>query len=558
MKDILNNPIFYAVLGGLFFIPFLGGVHLFDWDEINFAEIAREMIVLNSYLETHINYEIFTEKPPLFMWLQAASMHIFGIGDFAARFPNAIVGVLVLPIVFLIGKNLHNARFGFYWAMAWFGSILPHLYFKSGIIDPVFNFFIFLGIYFIIKYTWAKNEKTNAVAQKSIGYYLIFAGIFTGLAVLTKGPVAILISGLVFFVFFVRQKFKLFISVPHIIVYTSSLLAVVLLWASVNYLQHGSKFIVEFTIRQWTMLTTPDAGHGGFPGYHFVVLLIGCFPASIFAIQALIKKDAEATVAQKLMKQWMIILFWVVLILFTLVTTKIVHYSSMAYYPLTYLAALSLYQLEIGQWKLTGFMKFGLWFIGGLAAFVTIALPYFGMHITDFKFLFEADKFAAENINAEINWTGLESVAGFFLLAILVYVLVIKRTNLKLRFAVLFGGMGVWMLLTLIMYIAKVEAISQRAAIEFWEARQGEDCYVTTFDYKSYAHIYYARTQAPSTESEQALHANQIKLLMGEIDKPVYISSKVTSKERFENEIKDAEFLYSKNGFYFYRRMPKE
>ena len=29
----------------LFFVPFLGNVHLFDWDEINFAECAREMIV---------------------------------------------------------------------------------------------------------------------------------------------------------------------------------------------------------------------------------------------------------------------------------------------------------------------------------------------------------------------------------------------------------------------------------------------------------------------------------------------------------------------------------
>ena len=64
----------------LLFAPFLGGVHLFDWDEINFAEIAREMVLSGNYLSPQLNFQPFTEKPPLFMWLQAVSMQLFGIG----------------------------------------------------------------------------------------------------------------------------------------------------------------------------------------------------------------------------------------------------------------------------------------------------------------------------------------------------------------------------------------------------------------------------------------------------------------------------------------------
>ena len=45
-----RNQVVIAVLASLIFIPFLGGVHLFDWDEINFAECAREMIVRHDYL----------------------------------------------------------------------------------------------------------------------------------------------------------------------------------------------------------------------------------------------------------------------------------------------------------------------------------------------------------------------------------------------------------------------------------------------------------------------------------------------------------------------------
>ena len=33
----------WIIVGGLFFLPNLGASHLFDWDEINFAESAREI-----------------------------------------------------------------------------------------------------------------------------------------------------------------------------------------------------------------------------------------------------------------------------------------------------------------------------------------------------------------------------------------------------------------------------------------------------------------------------------------------------------------------------------
>src|SRR5690606_8408459 len=48
---------------------------------------------------------------------------------------------------------------------------------------------------------------------------------------------------------------------------------------------YASWFLSEFISYQVKLLTTEDAGHGGFFFYHFVVLLLGCFPASVFLFQ---------------------------------------------------------------------------------------------------------------------------------------------------------------------------------------------------------------------------------------------------------------------------------
>src|SRR5215216_2786834 len=94
----------------ILFVPFLGQVHLFDWDEINFAECAREMIVSKDYLRMQIDFQPFYEKPPLFIWLQVLSMKVFGVNEFAARFPNAVAGMVTLIALFYIGKKVVNEK----------------------------------------------------------------------------------------------------------------------------------------------------------------------------------------------------------------------------------------------------------------------------------------------------------------------------------------------------------------------------------------------------------------------------------------------------------------
>src|SRR5665647_1211856 len=209
--------------GIIFFIPFLGRVHLFDWDEINFAESAREMIVTGNYHRVQINFQPFWEKPPLFFWLQAGCMKLFGINEFAARLPNAIFGIITMVTLFIIGKKHKSPRFGFIWAISYLGTFLPHLYFKSAIIDPVFNYFIFLGLYFMFR------DVTHEQSKKGL-LNISLAGLFIGLSTLTKGPVGLLIFMIAFLAYFIFKRFKNFPGIKKILLFIVIYSAVCFFW----------------------------------------------------------------------------------------------------------------------------------------------------------------------------------------------------------------------------------------------------------------------------------------------------------------------------------------
>ncbi|MEL6141315.1 MAG: glycosyltransferase family 39 protein, partial [Bacteroidota bacterium] len=456
----MNRSIGFLVLAGaVFFLPFLGAVHLFDWDEINFAEISREMIELNDYLRIHVNYEPFWEKPPFFFWLQALAMHIFGVGEYAARLPNALFGILTLVVLYRMGKQVHSKQFGWLWAIVYLGTILPHLYFRSGIIDPIFNFFIFLGLYLFIHFVWKREKRAEPSMKYSAWAYLFWAGFSVGMAILTKGPVAFLVVCLCFGVYWIGERFRMYVNIPQFLFFTLAASLVTLSWYGLETLRHGPWFIKTFNDYQIRLLTTPDAGHKGFPGYHFAVLLVGCFPASIFAIRQLGWAPRPEKEHQADFRRWMRILFWVVLILFTVVRSKIVHYSSICYFPLTYLATLTLVEIKAGRIAFKPWMRAMLIAVGGLFVLASIAMPWVGQNIDLLKPLFEQDPFAMGNLEADVNWHTWDMIPGIWLLLVIFFGLRwLKQREFDWAYHTLFLGTAFFVTLALGFYISRIEA----------------------------------------------------------------------------------------------------
>ncbi len=534
-----------AAVAALFFVPFLGGVHLFDWDEINFAEAAREMIVTGDYMTVKINFLPFWEKPPVFIWMQVASMKLFGINEFAARLPNAIAGIVTLLTLFNIGRKLRDNLFGVIWVLAYGGSLLPFLYFKSGIIDPWFNLFIFLSVYFLMLYSFPDNRKPLLNVTLSAA--------FAGLAILTKGPVGFLLVALTGGIYLLIIRFKIKVKFYEVVTYFLVLAIVGGFWFLIQIANGNYDTVVEFIVYQIRLFQTKDAGHGGFLGYHFVVLLFGVFPTSVLALKSF-RREKQDDPLYSLMKTWMIILFWVVLILFTIVKTKIVHYSSLTYFPLSFLAANYVVNSLSEKYKWSNWQTVLTIFIAVVLALPVIALQF----VIKYKDAIIAknwihDSFAVANLAADVHWSGYEFIPGvlFLLSVILLFVFTTKKEVLK-RAVVLLSVTTLFTFSVLVLIVPRIEGYSQRALIEFFQSKAQKDVYVKNINFKSYATAFYGEMKPPENKN----FYNDQWLLTGDIDKDVYFVTKIDRVhllDKYSNLKKTGE----KNGFVFFVRKAK-
>jgi len=572
LKSPQNNKLvlfLITLISALIFIPFIGNCPLFDWDEVNFAECAREMVVSGDYSHVQLNFRPFWEKPPFFIWLQAISMNIFGVNEFAARFPNAICSIVSLLSIYSIGKKVHSQKFGLIWVLLYASSLLPNFYFKSGIIDPWFNLFIFLSVYQTLQFLnnpSGKKELLNAS----------LAGLFLGIAVLTKGPAALAISALTILSYLAwNKKLSLIFSKPFFL-FVGTTLFVSGSWFLIEWAKGNGKIIEEFIEYQFRLIETADSGHSGPFVYHFLVLLIGCFPSSfIFIISYLKHKDL--TPYQKQIRRIFLSLFWVVLILFSLFKTKILHYSSLCYFPLTFVAAVGLTNYS-GTFQFSQLFKIIYWLIAGAlsAAFTAIGLiEYIKKPLIHSNLI--KDEFALQNLMAEVHWNGFEFLLGmlFLMSSILIYVGLQKDHLKKLYFGLVLNLLFITLFIAVV--IPKIEGYTQHAAIEFYKERAKENCYLETHGFKSYAYLFYSNRMADDYTNPDQINyiENQLDLMVkeghsritsfstanlfwmenGKIDRPAYIVIKTKDEAVIEN-VPGLNKLYQKNGYSFYLRLP--
>ena len=510
-RAIISILLFYLLL----FLPFLGSIHLFDWDEINFAEAAREMIITGDWINIQINYEPFWEKPPLFIWLQALSMKLFGVNEFAARFPNVIIGLVTLIVMYAAVFKRYTKQAAIFTVLLYIGSYTPHFYFKSGIIDPLFNLFIFLSVLSLVQ---------SVEDKKRIHFFL--AGLFLGLAIITKGPAALLLVGLagLFYQLMYKVHFYTFTS---LVVLAMGLMVAPGLYFGLQVMESGFWFVKEFVIYQIDLFRYPIASHGQPFYYHAVVLLVGCFPLVILAWNAMFKRidvSGDTTLIR-----FMKVLFWVVLIVFSLVTTKIVHYSSMCYIPLASLGGIwvsnyaSITKLQRVLFVVVSFVWVLLF---GLFGLLYLA-PEF---VQSFIQQNIADPFVLEQFQTVGEWSAVPIIIALGLIY-LVGQLLFRYHKAAVASLLVFNAF--FITLFLVSTLPQLEHSLQGKWIDHLKTYQGEDMRHYTYGFKSFAHLYYTQVE----ESEELAPIQQI--ILKEMDKESYSDITQFDKQFFDAKVRD-------------------
>ena len=320
------------------------------------------------------------------------------------------------------------------------------------------------------------------------------------------------------------------------------------LWLSLEWKQGGWKFLDEFLQYQIRLLRTEDAGHGGPFYYHFLVLLIGCFPASIFALEAL-RKNPNDTFHQVSLKRWMLVLLCVVLLVFSIVKTKIIHYSSLCYFPITFLGAYYLYYFIEGKMKWTWRQTTLVLLVGGSLFGAIMLLPFVGLHRLDYA-SFVKDDFARQALEVPVYWSlyecgwGVVALLGLLLSLSFIYYSQIRAGvyTLLVTCCLLFNAV-------LSQLVPRIEKYSQHSLLEFLQSRQLEDCYLEVDGFKSYAPYFYGEKRQP--KSPQELDRNFV--LLGPTTKPVYLITKINRPPQSPVSEQFQE-LYRRGGYVFWKK----
>jgi len=317
-----------------------GNVPLFDLDEGAFSEASREIIESGVWSATYLDGQPRYDKPILTYWLQATSVTLFGLNEFALRLHSMVFALLWAVAVGLFCRQFINRRSAAVAVMIFSSTLLITMIGRAATADAVLNCFIALTLFDIYRYQRSDQRQ-----------YLWRSWLWLSLGMLTKGPVAagipLLVSGIWFFSLGEQQRWFKAIFNPK---GWAILLMILSPWLYFIWQEQGSGFFYGFLVdHNFNRFTETREGHGGQWFYYFVLLPIGLLPYSGILL----------TLATRLRQLWsrpferlLLIWFVVVFVLVSMSRTQLPHYVLYGVTPLIILCA-KYRQLIRGQfWQL--------------------------------------------------------------------------------------------------------------------------------------------------------------------------------------------------------------
>ncbi len=285
----------------------LGGIGLVDETEPLFAEAARQMTVTGDWVTPYFNDTTRFDKPPLVYWLMAIAYQTIGVNEWAVRLPSA------LAAVGLTGMGFFTLRFfGFarpnalqtlepsesaiapmpvsppverqLWLAAWIGAAVMALnpqtlvWARTGVSDMLLSGCMGTSL---LSFFWAYAQPSRSRRQ-AVWYFVAY--VLAALAVLAKGPVGVVIPGLVVLVFlFYVGRVREVLREMHLWEGSLLFLAITLPWYILVFRDNGQAYIDSFFgYHNFERFTRVVNNHSAPWYFYFVVVLLGFAPWSVY------------------------------------------------------------------------------------------------------------------------------------------------------------------------------------------------------------------------------------------------------------------------------------
>src|SRR5262249_33131815 len=140
----------------------LGSVPLFDLDEGAFSEATLEMLQRHDLLAPYLAGEPRYDKPILIHWLQAASVSLVGVNEWAFRLPSAIAATLWIWLTYRFGREQLGERAGLLAAAMLACAPSVQIIARAATADALLNACLAGSMFSIYRYL-ARGERTQLV-----------------------------------------------------------------------------------------------------------------------------------------------------------------------------------------------------------------------------------------------------------------------------------------------------------------------------------------------------------------------------------------------------------
>ena len=246
----------------------LNALPLTDPDEVFYAQTAREMLDHHSVLTPLLFGQPQFEKPPLTYWLLMASFEAFGRTPWAARLVPELAGLLAALAVYLLARRLASRETALLAALIQLTGLLCLGQSIVLLTDMVFT--AFLALAFLALHGWSEDGR---------GGRLHLFGLWLGLAVLTKGPVGLVIALLaaVLYLRLAGRTSALWRWLAHPWWLTFAAVAAPwYVWAAARY---GRAFSWEFLVHDnWDRILRAEHANFDNWGFYPAVIVAGMLP----------------------------------------------------------------------------------------------------------------------------------------------------------------------------------------------------------------------------------------------------------------------------------------